>query len=157
MPGLRTTAAVLALLGAAPLLLAAKAPPVEQQLLDLTNNARAGAGCPPLRLNANLNEAAAEHSADMAHQNHFEHTGSDGSDPADRTQAAGYPGNYIGENIAAGYDSPTAVFQKWMETAVHRGNILDCEFTDLGVGHAEVPTSQYRTYWTQDLGRPPIR
>ncbi|MER5391711.1 CAP domain-containing protein [Saccharopolyspora sp. NPDC002686] len=157
MPGLRSTAAALALLGAGPLLLAASTPPVEQQLLDLTNTARAGAGCPPLRLNADLSEAATEHSTDMAHQGFFDHTGSEGSDPAARTQAAGYPGDYIGENIAAGYDSAETVFQKWMETAVHRSNILNCKFTDLGVGHADVPGSQYRTYWTQDLGRPPIR
>ncbi|MER7010922.1 CAP domain-containing protein [Saccharopolyspora sp. NPDC000359] len=155
MSALRAAAAALVVLGAGPLLMAAKAPPpVEQQLLDLTNDARAGAGCPPLRLNADLSEAAAGHSADMAHRNFYDHTGSNGSEPANRTKAAGYPGDYIGENIAAGYDSIEVVFQKWMETTAHRDNILNCKFTDVGVGHAEVPGSRYGDYWTQNLGRP---
>ncbi|GAA4612876.1 CAP domain-containing protein [Saccharopolyspora hordei] len=157
MSALRSTAAVLALLSAGPLLLAAGTPSVEHRLLDLTNDARADAGCPPLRLNADLTEAATAHSADMAHRDFFDHTGSDGSEPSTRTQAAGYPGDYIGENIAAGYDSVEVVFRKWMEKATHRGNILNCRFTDLGVGHVDVPGSRYEHYWTQDLGRPPGR
>ncbi|KAA5837146.1 CAP domain-containing protein [Saccharopolyspora hirsuta] len=155
MSALRATAAVLALFSAGPLLLAAKTPPVDQQLLDLTNDARAAAGCPPLRLNADLSEAAAGHSADMAHRNFYDHTGSNGSDPAGRTRAAGYPGDYIGENIAAGYPSIEVVFRKWMDTTAHRDNILNCKFTDLGIGHANVPGSRYGDYWTQNLGRPP--
>ncbi|MDA3646207.1 CAP domain-containing protein [Saccharopolyspora indica] len=157
MSALCATAAVLALFSAGPLHPAARTPSAEQQMLDLTNGARADAGCPPLRLNADLAEAATGHSADMAHRDFFDHTGSNGSRPAGRTSAAGYPGDYIGENIAAGYDSAEVVFQKWMDTAVHRGNILDCKFTDLGVGRVDVPSSRYRVYWTQDLGRPPIR
>ncbi|MGP4019202.1 CAP domain-containing protein [Saccharopolyspora sp. 5N708] len=144
---------LLAQLGAGPPLLAAQRPSPEQQILELTNAARARAGCPALRLNPDLNRAAAEHSADMAHRNFFAHTGSDGRAPSARTRSAGYPGSYIGENIAAGNPTADGTFGQWMRTAAHRSNVLNCAFTDLGVGHAVVDRSHYRHYWTQELGR----
>lgn len=144
----------LALLCAGPPLLAAQRSSPEQRILELTNAERARAGCPAMRLNDDLNEAAAGHSADMAHQNFFGHGGSDGSDPAERAQSAGFQGDYIGENIAAGGENADQTFRQWMEAAPHRDNILDCAFTDLGVGHAATPHSLYHHYWTQELGRP---
>jgi uncharacterized protein YkwD len=144
----------LALCCAGPPLLAAQRSSPEQQILELTNAVRAQAGCPPVRLNGDLNRAAAEHSADMALENFFDHTGSDGSSPAARAQEEGFPSDYVGENIAAGDRTAKAAFRRWMVTASHRDNILNCTFTDLGVGHALAEDSYYGHYWTQELGNP---
>jgi uncharacterized protein YkwD len=147
----------LALFCAGPPLLAAQRSSPEQQILELTNAERARAGCQPVRANGDLNQAAAEHSADMAHQNFFDHTGSDGSSPVARARSEGFPSNYVGENIAAGDQTAEAAFRRWMDTDSHRDNILNCTFTDLGVGHAVTENSEYGHYWTQELGNPDRR
>ena len=43
-----------------------------------------------------------------------------------------------GENIAAGYASPEAVMSGWMNRSGHRANILNCNYTEIGVGYAYV-------------------
>ena len=40
-----------------------------------------------------------------------------------------------GENIAAGYASPQAVMNGWMNSPGHRSNILNGSFNAIGVGH----------------------
>lgn len=129
---------------------------IEQHLLDLSNSARRLVGCGPLRPSATLSHAAAEHSADMAAHDYFAHVAPDGRDPADRAQNAGYLTGYVGENIAAGKKTAAFTFRQWMSSPGHRHNILDCSYTDLGVGYARSSDSRYQYYWTQMLGNPDI-
>ena len=56
----------------------------------------------------------------------------------------------MGENIAAGYPTPAAVMDAWMNSAGHRANILNCAFAEIGVGHAT--GGPFGAYWTQDFG-----
>jgi uncharacterized protein YkwD len=72
-------------------------------VIALTNQQRAIYGLPPLAANAALATAAQAHSNDMANNNFFSHTGSDGSNPGQRISRAGYSWYTYGENIAAGY------------------------------------------------------
>jgi len=124
----------------------------ENEVLALTNVERAKAGCAALKLNANLRTAARNHSSDMARNNYFSHTGLNGSDPGTRMKKAGYDTSRgWAENIAAGYRTPAAVMQGWMNSAGHRANILNCGLKTLGVGAARVGSGQI--YWTQDFGR----
>ncbi|MFR8235885.1 MAG: CAP domain-containing protein [Anaerovoracaceae bacterium] len=51
-----------------------------------------------------------------------------------------------GENIAAGYDTPQAVMNGWMNSPGHRSNILSSDFAYIGVGCYE---ANGRLYWTQ--------
>lgn len=97
--------------------------------------------------------AARAHSDDMATQDYFSHTSLDGRTPGDRITAAGYPWNACGENIAAGYSTPEAAMQAWMNSPGHRANILSSTFCDIGVGYAYAPPTTYQHYWTQDFGR----
>ena len=132
-------------------------PPVEvtfaQEVVNQTNSYRTLNGCPPLLLNPNLNAAAQRHSDDMASHDFMAHTGSDGSTPWLRMQEAGYSFSSAAENIAAGYGTPEDVVAAWMNSARHRDNILNCALNDMGVGYSENNSSQYRRYWTQNLGR----
>ncbi len=120
----------------------------QQAVLDATNAARAENGCPALRLDPQLNAAADGHSEDMAARNYFDHVSPEMNDPGDRIRAAGYPARGWAENIAAGYRSPEAVVDGWMDSPGHRRNILNCAYEDLGVGFA-----QPGYYWTQKFGR----
>ena len=118
----------------------------ELDVLARTNAERIRAGCGALRFDARLAAAARAHSADMVNRHYFEHESPDGATPAERTAAAGYP-DYGGENIAYGQGSAAEVMSDWMGSPGHRRNILDCEFTSVGVG-----LDPRGMYWTQDFG-----
>ena len=124
----------------------------QTQVINLINQQRTAHGCGKLTYNANLAAAAQGHSADMAKYNYFSHTGHNGSSPDARIRAAGYKPKLWGENIAAGYSTPSSVVNAWMNSSGHRANILNCKFHETGVGYATSSSSTYHYYWTQDFG-----
>ena len=108
--------------------------------------------------NEKLVAAARGHSNDMAINDFFSHTGSDGSSPWDRIERQGYSLASGGENIAAGYSTPASVMDGWMNSPGHRANILNCGFTEIGIGYAyladDTGSVNYHHYWTQDFATP---
>lgn len=126
----------------------------DAQLLQLTNEQRRRAGLQPLRLSSKLGQAAQSHAGDMAKNNIFSHTGSNGSTMVDRIKSVGYSYSTIGENIAAGESNPQATIQQWMNSPGHRRNILNPSFTEIGFGYTAAPNTQYRHYWVQVFGSP---
>jgi uncharacterized protein YkwD len=128
------------------------------EVVALTNQHRAAAGCAPLTINSRLMAAAQLHSEDMALRDFFSHTGSNGSLPWDRIRAQGYTFSRAAENIAAGYPTPAGVMDGWMSSPGHRANILNCNLREIGVGHYflanDTGSVNYRHYWTQDFGTP---
>ncbi len=125
-----------------------------QQVLALTNVERLNVGCPELTLNSQLNAAAVGHSADMAARDFFDHVDPEGRDAGSRIDASGYQWQRWGENIAVGHQSAADVVQGWMNSDGHRANILNCDFRELGVGHATNGATGNRPYWTQVFGSP---
>ncbi len=129
-----------------------------EQVVQLVNAHRANAGCPPLAIDPRLVAAAQGHSEDMAVNDFFSHTGSDGSRPWDRMEAEGYNWSRAAENIAAGYPTPEDVVAAWMNSTGHRNNILNCALVDTGVGYVHLADDtgnvNYHHYWTQDFGTP---
>lgn len=133
----------------------------EGEVLALVNRARAaGRTCgttyhpavPALTANAALAAAARAHSADMAANGYFSHTGLDGSTPWDRMRAVGYVHTAAGENIAAGQTGPAEVMAAWLGSPGHCANVMSPAFRELGVGYAHATGSPYGHYWTQDFG-----
>jgi uncharacterized protein YkwD len=126
---------------------------VASELLGLINQARQQHGLAPLTLSAELITAAQGHADDMAQHNYFSHSGRNGSSLADRVQAAGYAYRAVGENIAAGNRTASAVFEQWMNSPGHRQNMLNGTFTELGVGYVlDASNTTYRHYWVLVLG-----
>lgn len=125
----------------------------ESDVYTIINQKRQANGCPPVQPSDELAKAAQDHSRDMADNNYFSHTGSDGSSFVDRARRAGYKNQPSGEIIAAGYGGAAATVDGWMNSAGHRGIILNCANVDLGVGMRENPNSQYRYYWTAVFGQ----
>jgi len=128
------------------------------QVLDETNHQRSLHGCLPLTLNQQLVAAGQGHSDDMAFNDFFSHTGSDGSSPWERIQATGYEYSLAAENIAAGYSTPQAVVRAWMSSSGHRQNILNCDLQEIGVGYCNLENDagrvNYHYYWTQVFASP---
>ncbi|CDM94021.1 MULTISPECIES: CAP domain-containing protein [Limnospira] len=127
----------------------------EQQVLELVNQERVREDLQPLRLNPLLTQAARTHSTNMALQDFFSHTGIDGSNLTDRIRATGFtlivP---FAENMAAGHTTPELVVEGWMDSPGHRDNILNPDFTQIGVGHYFLENDtgdlmDYNHYWTK--------
>jgi uncharacterized protein YkwD len=85
----------------------------------------------------------------MAASGVMSHTGPDGSTMTSRVEAAGYEWSTLGENIARGQSDAASVMESWMNSPGHRANILNCSFTELGVG---VHFGDGGPWWTQDFG-----
>lgn len=125
------------------------------RVLQLTNRERRQAGLKSLVLSEKLSDISQGHSLDMAINDFFSHTGSNGSSAVDRAETQGYLYPYIGENIAAGYSTPEAVVAAWMNSSGHRDNILNPYYKEIGIGyfHLENDTGNVtdRDYWTQNF------
>ena len=122
----------------------------EQQLLDLTNQARANSGLRMLRMDPRLCRAARLHSANMARQNSMSHS-LDGRSHQHRTQEAGYPSGMVAENICYSQGNPQAAINTWLNSSGHRTNMLSYQYADLGVGIGYSRNGQ--PYYTQVFGR----
>ena len=108
---------------------------------------------PPVSWSDNLAMAAYLHSEDMALNNFFSHTGSDGSSAGQRISRQGYPWRTYGENIAVGYPTVSSVIQGWLGSEGHCVNLMDPDFTEIGAGYAIGPYggNPAARYWTFDL------
>lgn len=123
-------------------------------MLTLINDIRSQNGLQTVRLESRLTSAADGHSEDMADNNFFSHTGSDGDTLRQRLAEVGYSYRVAAENIAAGYPTPEQVFQAWMNSSGHRANILRSDVREIGVGDAYEAASRYDYYWTLVLAAP---
>jgi uncharacterized protein YkwD len=138
---------------------------IMRRVLDLTNQARSHArhcgseafpAAPPLVLApAALERAAVEHSRDMANHSYMDHTGRDGTTPADRVTRAGYKWKAIGENLASGIMTPEDAVNGWVGSPHHCENLMSSRFTEMTVAYAVNPSSSGGIYWTQMFGAPP--
>jgi len=128
---------------------------LEGQVVALINQERINNGLPALTVQPALTAAARGHSQDMACNGLFSHIGSDGSTSRDRVARQGYNATWVGENIYGGMmSSPSVVVTWWMNSAPHRANILNTNYTSFGVGYVYVSTAPYQKYWTVNFARP---
>jgi uncharacterized protein YkwD len=118
----------------------------EEQLLNLINAERSSRSLATLSADNLLMQVAEAHSQDMVNRNFFSHINPDGLDPGDRLDQAGYQASTWGETIGAGYTTPTAMFNGWMNSADHRTILLSPTFTEIGLGY--VAGGAYGHYWT---------
>ena len=104
--------------------------------------------------NATLGSTAEAHSRAMANGNFFDHQDPDGRTPGDRAELAGYSGQRVGENIAAGLDTASKVIAGWLASPGHCANLMNPQFSELGAAYANDPKSDAGIYWTALFGAP---
>jgi uncharacterized protein YkwD len=132
----------------------------EIQLVQLLNDYRVGLGLEPLMVSDLVSDAAEKHSSDMGNHSFFAHNTvqSDfgfpvGADPRVRMAMCGYSYPIAwGENIAAGFSSPSAVIQAWKGSSSHNQLMTAPYYRVVGVGFVYVQGSPYGYYWTLDFG-----
>ncbi|WP_435242637.1 CAP domain-containing protein [Streptomyces cucumeris] len=121
---------------------------VEKQVLKLVNKERGKVGCSPVTADPKLSQLADDFSDDMALRDFFDHVNPDGESPWERAERAGII-DLGGENIARGQSTAQEVMDTWMDSSSHRANILNCDYTTMGVGaHFDGDGP----WWTQDFG-----
>ena len=120
-----------------------------ERVLDLVNQERKQRNIPPLILSNKLMEVAAIRAEEITRL--FSHTRPNGEPCHSLIEDGAYT---VGENIAAGHATPEETVQQWMESPGHRANILNEDYTELGVGYAYREKSEYNYYWVQLFHRP---
>ncbi|GAA4944533.1 hypothetical protein GCM10025331_34660 [Actinoplanes utahensis] len=121
-------------------------------MIRLVNVERQKAGCSGLSSESRLEAAAQKHSDLQAAQNNMSHQLPGEASMGDRVTAEGYRWRGVAENVAAGYTSAASVMDGWMNSPGHKANILNCGYTEIGVGLAK--SSSGTLYWTQNFATP---
>ena len=119
---------------------------------DIINQYRQDKGLKPLKLNAELTEAAKAHSRDLAKWDRISHYGSDGSNPWDRVKRTGFKARLAAENVGTGQIDFKEVMRGWKESPGHNKNLL------LGDAHAHGhragagSATEFKSFWTLVIG-----
>lgn len=139
------------------------------QVFTLTNNRRASRqncgsegsfeAAPALARDATLELAARRHTVWMAGEyqvgatklSHESPGGPWGETMVERAENAGYDWRALGENVAWNSVTPEDVVSGWMRSPGHCANIMNPQFTEIGIAYVQTDDSQ--TWWTQDFGR----
>ena len=116
----------------------------EQEVIRLVNEIRAENGLKALTYDWELSRVARYKSQDMKDNKYFSHTSPVYGTPFQMIKNFGISYRSAGENIAKGYSTPQAVVNSWMNSSGHRANILNANYTHIGVGYVAGGN-----YWTQ--------
>jgi len=128
-----------------------------QEILGCTNTERRRQRIPDLELNSELSKAALAHANDMARNDYFSHSGTNGSTLADRVKGlTQYRYQTVAQNLfwQAPDNDPQYAVKGWMEsTTGHRENLLNRDHSDVGIGYAYNPETE-KHYYVQVFGSP---
>jgi len=132
---------------------------VEERVVNLTNDVRAKSALAPLQGEARLTDAARTFASYLASTGRLEHD-ADGTTPAERVKTRGYAYCIVAENLGMEYSSggftpdrlSRVYVDAWMQSPTHRGNILQPDVTQIGVGVARSRAGEY--YAVQVFARP---
>ena len=141
-------------------------PPVNRQweleFIRLLNEERARHGLHPLREHPLLTLAARRHAYDLGINKVPRgdcgggrgHRGTDGTEPGDRVEWAGYPGHYNGEAVSCGSHEVYYAVQGLLNSPPHRAILLNPIPVEIGVG-AHPVLDQWGGYSTVMLSGTP--
>ncbi|MDX2321500.1 MAG: CAP domain-containing protein [Moritella sp.] len=138
-------------------------PGFKRKMLAAVNAARVGgytcgnskmSAVSPVVWNVQLQQSAFAHSQNMANGDYFNHQDKQGNRVGERTYAAGYNWRAAAENIAAGQLEADVVIKGWLGSKGHCLNIMDAEYSQMGMASFTNKNSYYKIYWTQVLASP---
>ncbi|MEE1013757.1 MAG: SafA/ExsA family spore coat assembly protein [Clostridia bacterium] len=116
----------------------------ESEVVRLVNEQRVKNGLSKLTEDWELSRVARYKSQDMKDNKYFSHTSPVYGSPFEMIKNFGISYRSAGENIAKGQSTPQAVVNAWMNSSGHRANILNKNYTRIGVGYVSGGN-----YWTQ--------
>lgn len=110
---------------------ASQIPP--ENIIFLTNSERASRGLAPLKLNAELSQAAQAKAGDMFARDYWAHVSPVGTQPWYFITQSGYTYRYAAENLARDFSSPESIVAAWITSPSHRENLFSAKYQDIGV------------------------
>lgn len=116
----------------------------ENEVIRLVNQIRVQNGLQKLQADWQLSRIARYKSQDMKDKGYFSHQSPTYGSPFDMLKSFGISYRYAAENIARGQSTPQSVVNAWMNSSGHRANILNPNYTKIGVGYVKSGN-----YWTQ--------
>ena len=114
------------------------------QVVALVNAERTKQGLSALTIDTKVQQAALVRAKESAQS--FSHTRPNGSSFSTALTEAGVSYRTAGENIAYGQTTPQQVMNAWMNSSGHRANILNANYTTIGVGYTVINGT---AYWAQ--------
>ncbi|MDD4901028.1 MAG: CAP domain-containing protein [Patescibacteria group bacterium] len=105
-----------------------------KKIISLTNTIRKNLRLTALTESSLLNRAAYEKAEDMLLYQYFAHTGPNKKTLADWLEKVQYNYAVAGENLAMGFSSPEEVVNGWSRSQTHYRNMIDPDFSEIGVG-----------------------
>lgn len=124
-------------------------------LIDLTNENRLADNQPALVRNDRLDRAASLKANDMIAKQYFSHDSPDGVTPWYWFRKVGYKFLYAGENLAINFTEAGDVEEAWMKSPLHRANIMNVQFREIGLAVEEGQYEGHPTlYVVQLFGTP---
>ena len=114
------------------------------QVAALVNAERAKYGLSALTVDTKVQQAALVRAKETAQS--FSHTRPNGSSFSTALTEACVSYRTAGENIAYGQTTPQQVMNAWMNSSGHRANILNANYTTIGVGYTVINGT---AYWAQ--------
>ncbi len=124
-------------------------------LTDLANGDRQIYSLQNLTVNPQLVAAAKEKAEDMARFSYFAHVSPTGITPWYWISKSGYRFIYAGENLAINFSESGDVNKAWMDSPTHRANILNGNFSEIGIATAEgIYEGRPTIFVVQMFGRP---
>lgn len=118
-----------------------------KEVVRLVNIEREKNGLSPLAINEAVMDTAQLRAGEIIEK--FDHERPNGEMCYTALNEAGIRYRTAGENIAAGQPTPAKVVESWMNSPGHRSNILNPDFTEIGVGYIYSGNSYYGSYWVQ--------
>jgi len=115
-----------------------------EQVVELVNAERAKEGLAPLTIDKKVQASAQVRAVEI--KTSFSHTRPNGSSFATALKEQGVTYRRTGENIAWGQRTPKEVVNAWMNSSGHRANIMNKNFTKIGVGYYQ---HNGVNYWSQ--------
>lgn len=120
-------------------------------VVDLTNDERKDERLKTLVRNPLLDEAARLKAIHMRDNDYFEHFSPEGVSPWYWFDEVGYDYVHAGENLAVFFDDSEDVVKAWMDSPLHKDNILKAEYTEIGVATVEAEHKGYKTVFVVQL------
>jgi uncharacterized protein YkwD len=115
------------------------------KIIELTNKIRQSAGIRLLVENNLLTQAAYKKAEDMLLNQYFAHIGPDKKSISGWLSGVGYKYTVAGENLAMGFSSAEEVVNAWVKSQTHYANIMDSDFSEIGVGMSNGLYENYDT------------
>lgn len=140
-------------------------PSAMQHWVEQINAQRAaGAACAPavpdaqqLEWDPRLAATALAQATDLALRDTLSHRDARQRTLKERLQASGYPLRVAGENLAAGQSQFEGALSAWLASAGHCANLMQPQYSDVGLACVQRRGSRYERFWVAHLGTPARR